>query len=287
MTDWFDESLYPEWGQRFRVSSRLVAIESQFQKIEIFETPSHGCVLVLDGAVQVTERDEFVYQEMIAHVPLIAHGNPQRVLIVGAGDGGVLRRVLSHRSVVQAVMVEIDADVVRLAREFLPSIGGAAWFDERADVRIEDGIAFMANCPTGSFDIILIDSTDPIGVGEGLFTSGFYADCGRVLSTAGILVTQGGVPFMQPGELQLAHRRRREAFPYNSAYVVAVPTYVGGLMALGISCKAPAMPVLGLQEIHQRAARAGIAGTTSYWSPEIHLGAFALPPYIERLILSS
>ncbi len=137
---WVDETLYPGWCQRFRVVREIAHARSAMQDIVIVETETHGRVLLLDGAVQITEADEFVYQEMIVHVPLLVHGDARRVLIIGAGDGGVLRRVLQHRQVESAVMVEIDGEVIRLAREFLPAIGGLAWDDTRATVIVGDGI---------------------------------------------------------------------------------------------------------------------------------------------------
>ena len=276
---WIEESLYPGWGQRFRVLRELAREQSPFQEIIIFESESHGRVMLLDGAVQITEADEFVYQEMITHVPLLQHGAAERVLIIGAGDGGVLRRVLQHSTVKQAVMVEIDGDVVRLVRAYLPGIAGDAWDDPRANLIIGDGIAYVADAPDGAFDVIIVDSTDPAGPGEGLFTAAFYRDCARILSPRGLVVNQCGVPFMQADELRDTSRRRAAAFAHVSAYVAAVPTYVGGFMTLGIAAKLP-LERVAVAEIEVRAARAGILGTTRYWSPPMHNAAFELPPYI-------
>jgi len=284
MDRWLNETLYPDWGQRFRVVRELARVRSDHQDIQVIETASHGRVLVLDGAVQITEADEFVYQEMLAHVPLLAHGAARRVLIIGAGDGGVLRRVLQHGTVEQAVMVEIDGEVIRLSREHLPGIGGGAWTDPRARVIVGDGIAHVAEAAPGSCDVIIVDSTDPVGVGEALFTDAFYADCARVLSSAGLVVNQCGVPFMQPEELRDTSLRRARAFPHVSAYVAAVPTYVGGLMTLGIAAKAPGLDRVPTEVIRSRAAAAGILGQTRYWTPDIHAGAFNLPPYIAELL---
>ncbi len=281
---WFNEALYPEWGQRFQVTRMLAQVNSGYQKIEIFESAGHGRVLALDGAIQITEADEFVYQEMLAHVPLLAHGAARRVLIIGAGDGGVLRRVLQHCTVEQAVMVEIDGEVIRLSREFLPGIGGNAWADPRAQVIVGDGIAYAANAAPGSFDVIIVDSTDPAGVGEALFTDAFYADCARILTPDGLVVNQCGVPFMQPDELRETSCRRARAFPHVSAYVAAVPTYVGGFMTLGIAGKAPGIGQVPVETIRARAADAGILGSTRYWTPEVHAAAFQLPPYIAELL---
>jgi len=285
MTDaWFNEMLYPGWGQRFQVTQMLAQVTSAYQKITVFATATHGRVLALDGAIQITEADEFVYQEMLAHVPLLAHGAARRVLIIGAGDGGVLRRVLQHRTVEQAVMVEIDGEVIRLSKQFLPGIGGDAWADPRAQVIVGDGIAYVAEAAAGSFDVIIVDSTDPAGVGEVLFTDSFYADCARVLAPGGLVVNQCGVPFMQPDELRDTSRRRARAFPHVSAYVVAVPTYVGGLMTLGIAAKSPGAGEVSIETIRARADTAGILGGTRYWSPAVHIAAFQLPPYIAELL---
>src|SRR5260221_111258 len=148
---WINETLYPDWGQRFRVKRELARVQSDFQDIAVFESFSHGRVMLLDGVVQITEADEFVYQEMIVHVPLLAHGAASNVLIIGAGDGGVLRRVLQHRNVTRAVMVEIDGEVIRLSKEFLPDIGGTAWADRRAEVIVGDGIDYVRRAPDAGF----------------------------------------------------------------------------------------------------------------------------------------
>ncbi|MBK1661984.1 polyamine aminopropyltransferase [Paracraurococcus ruber] len=281
MTDsWVNETLYAAWGQRFRVVRELARVKSDFQDIMVFESGTHGRVMLLDGVVQITEADEFVYQEMLAHVPLLAHGAAKRVLIIGAGDGGVLRRVLQHRGVERAVMVEIDGEVIRLAKEHLPGIAGDAWTDPRAEVIVGDGIDYVKQAPAASFDVVIVDSTDPIGVGEVLFTDAFYANCARLLTGRGLVVNQCGVPFMQADELRETSVRRGRAFPDVWAYVAAVPTYVGGFMTLGWAAKDATLRAVPVEEIRRRAEAAGILGATRYWTPEIHLGAFQLPPYI-------
>jgi spermidine synthase len=279
---WLNETLYPDWGQRFLVKRELARVQSDFQDIVIFESFSHGRVMVLDGCIQITERDEFVYQEMLAHVPLLAHGAARNVLIIGAGDGGVLRRVLQHSTVNRTVMVEIDGEVIRLSKQHLPMIAGGAWNDPRADVIVGDGIDYVTNAPDGSFDVIIVDSTDPIGVGEVLFTDSFYESCARVLTTRGLVVNQCGVPFMQADELRDTSLRRKRFLPHVSAYVAAVPTYVGGFMTLGIAAKTADIGQQSVAEIRARAEAAGVLGTTEYWTPEIHVGSFDLPPYIAR-----
>ena len=277
---WLNETLYPGWGQRFRIVRELARVQSAFQDIVIFESESHGRVMVLDGIIQITEGDEFVYQEMLAHVPLIAHGAAKRVLIIGAGDGGVLRRVLEHEGVEKAVMAEIDGEVIRLAKEFLPKIAGDAWSNPRGEVIVGDGIDYVRRAPDASFDVIIVDSTDPIGVGEVLFTDEFYENSARILSAGGLIVNQCGVPFMQADELRDTSLRRRQFFPHVGAYIAAVPTYVGGYMTLGWASKQPGIASVDVATIGTRAKAAGILGTTRYWTPEIHAAAFHLPPYI-------
>jgi spermidine synthase len=279
---WVNETLYSEWGQRFLVRRELARVQSAFQDIMIFESHTHGRVMLLDGVVQITEGDEFVYQEMLTHVPLLAHGACARVLIIGAGDGGVLRRVMQHRGVQRAVMVEIDGEVIRLAREFMPAIGGDAWNDPRAEVIVGDGIDYVKRAPDTAFDAIIVDSTDPIGVGEVLFTDDFYANAARILTGGGLIVNQCGVPFMQADELRETSARRARFFPFVSAYVAAVPTYVGGFMTLGFAAKRAGLDRVPAAMLLERAAAAGILGTTQYWTPEVHAAAFHLPPYIAK-----
>jgi len=283
MTDtWFNETLYPDWGQRFKFVRQLARVQSPFQDIAVFETDSHGRVLTLDGVVQITERDEFVYQEMLAHVPLLAHGNARNVLIIGAGDGGVLKRVLMHKNVERAVMAEIDGEVIRLSKEFLPGIGGDAWNDPRADVIVGDGIDYVKKAPDASFDVIIVDSTDPIGVGEVLFTDEFYQNAARILTPQGLIVNQCGVPFMQADELHETSLRRKQFFPHVTAYIAAVPTYVGGYMTLGWAGKDASLTQHPVEVIAARAEAAGIAGKSGYWSPHVHVASFWLPPYIGK-----
>jgi spermidine synthase len=179
-------------------------------------------------------------------------------------------------------MVEIDGAVIRLAREHMRAIGGNAWDDPRGNIVVGDGIDHVATAADGAYDVIIVDSTDPIGVGEVLFTDDFYRHCARVLTDRGIVVNQCGVPFMQADELRETSARRARFFPHVTAYVAAVPTYVGGFMTLGWSGKDEAATRLPADTIRTRAEAAGILGTTRYWTPEIHAGAFCLPPYIAQ-----
>lgn len=280
---WFAETLHRTrhgFAQTFEVSREIVREKSHYQELVILETPGFGRVLVLDGVVQATERDEFVYHEMLTHVPLVAHGNARRVLIIGGGDGGVLREVM-HHPVDHAVMVEIDGLVVDRCREFMPSLSDGAFEDPRAELLIDDGIAYVARA-SGPFDVIIVDSTDPIGPGEVLFTDEFYEHCGRLLGSNGILVTQGGVPFFQGAELTSSHHRLKPHFADVSSYVIAVPTYVGGLMALGWASNDGTLRQHDVPALVERYAAAGLG--TRYYTPAVHAAAFALPPYVSRLM---
>ncbi len=281
---WVNETLYAAWGQRFRVRRELARVRSAFQDIMVFESETHGRVMLLDGVVQITEADEFVYQEMMAHVPLLNHGAAERVLVIGGGDGGILRHVLQHRNVQRAVLVEIDEQVIALSKAHLPGIGGDAWTDPRAEVVVGDAIHYVFEAPANSFDAVIVDSTDPIGVGEALFTGEFYANCARLLTGRGLVVNQSGVPFMQAEELRETSLRRARAFADVHAYLAAVPTYVGGFMALGWAAKDRSLRAVPVEEIRRLAAEAGVLGATRYWTPEIHVGAFNLPPYVAECL---
>jgi spermidine synthase len=184
----------------------------------------------------------------------------------------------------RAVLVEIDEQVIALSKAHFPGIGGDAWTDPRAEVVVGDAIHYVFEAPAASFDAVIVDSTDPAGVGEVLFTEDFYRECARVLSDGGVVVNQGGVPFMQGEELRLSSARRAAFFADTHAYAVAVPTYVGGLMAIGWAAKDPECRAVTAAEVERRAAEAGVLGTTRYWTPEIHVGAFSLPPYIAECL---
>lgn len=279
--NWFEETLYDHWRQSFRVTREITRIKGPMQDIALFETPGFGRVLTLDGVIQVTTGDEFIYHEMLAHVPVYAHGAVRSVCVVGGGDGGMLRELLKHRSVERAVLVEIDAAVIDFCHQHLPSVSDGAFDDPRTAIVIADGIEYMAHCQE-KFDLIVIDSTDPIGPGGVLFTEPFYKDCARCLTTDGIVVNQNGVPFLQGEEIADTWKRRRPHYADVSYYLAAVPTYVGGFMALGWASASARARTESSETIHARFAAAPVA--TRYYTPDIHKASFALPPYIQEYI---
>ena len=277
---WFEEAIHAHATQKLEITQVLYSSDTELQKIVIFENPTFGRVMTLDGVVQVTEGDEFIYHEMMAHVPILAHGSVRDVLIVGGGDGGLLEEVLKH-PVERATMVEIDRGVVDLARRYLPSVCKGAFDDPRAELVIADGARHVAETDA-RYDVVLIDSTDPIGPGEVLFQREFYAGCKRCLKPGGILVTQNGVAFVQGEELTSSWRHFNALFADPAAYAVAVPTYIWGFMALGWASDDPEHRRRPLATIEERYAAAGL--DTRYYNPGIHLGAFALPTYMKELM---
>jgi len=277
----FEELLHKGYAQSFEVTKVLFHEKTEHQDLVIFETPTFGRVMALDDIVQVTTRDEYVYHEMMTHVPLLARGDTADVLIIGGGDGGILREVLRHKTVQHATMVELDRSVVDLSVKHLPEISAGAFDDPRAELIITDGVKFVAETDQ-RFDVIIVDSTDPIGPGEVLFTESFYAACHRCLKNGGVLVTQNGVPFFQGDEVTNTYRRMGKSFADNGFYTAVVPTYIGGFMTLGWGTDDAALRDVDLEILHTRFADANIK--TRYYTPDLHKAAFALPQFILDLM---
>lgn len=277
MSEWFDETLHSGYHQGFRVKEVLFESKTEHQHLVIFESVDFGRVMALDGVIQTTERDEFVYHEMLAHVPLFAHGAAKDVLIIGGGDGGLLREVLRHPEVERAVQVEIDQAVIDMCVEYLPRHSNGAYENPKAEIVIGDGIDYVRNCDR-QFDVILSDSTDPIGPGEVLFTSPFYEGIKRCLKPGGVFAAQNGVAFMQPDEVSTTHKRLLPLFDDCHFYAAAVPTYVGGIMTFAWASDNAALRSVPAETIAQRVKDSGIK--TRYYTPALHSGSFALPQYI-------
>lgn len=278
--EWFAETLYPDIQQRFSIERILFRAQSDLQDLVIFENAEFGRMLALDGIVQTSERDEFCYHEMLAHVPIVAHGAARDVLIIGGGDGGALREVLKHPTVDRATMVEIDQNVIDTCREHLPSLSDGAFDDPRADIVIADGTRFVKETDR-RFNVIIIDSTDPIGPAIPLFSDEFYADCRNILTDDGIVICQSGVSFEQPDEGRDTYRRLNALFDDAALYLTHVPTYGFGYMTLGWGAKTSRARLTPMAEIETRIAAADLS--TRYYNAGIHQACFQLPGYIAEL----
>ncbi len=281
MPDWFDETDAEDLIIRFATEGIAARERTAFQDLVIFDTPRFGRALALDGIVQLTESDEFYYHEMIAHVPLLAHGRARRVLVIGGGDGGAIREVLRHE-VDEVVMVELDPHVVEACREHLPAVNAGAFEDPRLELRFEDGVAYVAQCDR-QFDVILVDSTDPVpGPGEVLFGEPFYRDCKRILAPGGIVVSQLGVPFLYPEAVRGARRRLARCFADVTFYIVAVPVFAGGYMAFGWASDDRGLRDLPAETLASRLKASGIE--TRFYTPAFHRASFVLPRPIAELL---
>jgi spermidine synthase len=273
MQDSFAEVARSGFEQRIEVRARLWAGRSPYQRIEVIDTVPFGRALILDDALQTTEADEFCYHEMLVHVPLLAHPSPRRVLIVGGGDGGGMRHVLMHEGVERAVQVELDELVVRVSREWLWSISRGALDWPRAELVIGDGLAYLRGADE-RFDVILVDSTDPVGPAEGLISEEFFRLASAALAPDGILAIQTGSPLFMRDELRLAAERIAGVFPIAATYLGHVPSYPGVLWSYTVGSKQhrPNRPI--------RSAPEGL----NYYTSELHRAAFALPAYVQSLL---
>lgn len=277
----YQETLYAGYGQRFRIDRLLHEVRTEHQHLVIFENERMGRVMALDGIIQTTEADEFIYHEMLTHVPLFAHGQAKRVLIIGGGDGGILREVARHPEVEHITMVEIDATVVDMCKTFLPKHSNGAFDDPRLTLIIDDGMHFVSTTQQ-QFDVIISDSTDPVGPGEVLFSESFYQACQRILSSGGMMVAQNGTPFMQLEEVCNTAQRMKGLFADWHFYQAAVPTYIGGIMTFAWGAKELHSRRCSVEHIRQRVQASGL--TARYYTPELHVGAFALPQYVLEAI---
>src|SRR5271163_937730 len=271
---WIAETLFDDLGFRmnYRVDKVLYEAHTEHQHLVLFEQSFFGKMLMLDGAVQITKRDEFIYQEMMAHVPLFGHGNAREVLIVGGGDCGIAEEVLKHKTVRRLTQVEIDPAVVEFAKKHFPEFAKPVFADQRFASVIDDGMKYVAKCAatTGRrFDVIIVDSTDPQGPGKVLFSRKFYAACKRCMNKGGVLVTQNGVPIFQPGELVSSVSKFRRLFADGTCYIAAVPTYIGGHMAMGWATDDKGLRQIPVKTLAARYRRAG-SFSTRYWTPAVH-----------------
>jgi len=276
---WFTENHSKEAKFSIKVEKQLYSGKSDFQRIDVFETNEFGKFFTLDGLVMITEKDEFIYHDMIVHVPMATNPGIKKVLVIGAGDGGTVRELVRYKSIEKIDMVEIDKLVVDVCREYFPN-STSGLDDDRVTLYFEDGLKFVSE-KRNEYDLIIVDSTDPIGPGEGLFTSVFYENCYKALTKEGILVNQHESPFYEDYQkaMQRAHKRIHEFFPISKVYQVHIPTYASGHWLFGFASKS-IDPVLDLDEDNWNA----LGLETGYYNTEIHKASFALPNYVKKLL---
>lgn len=276
---WFTERHTPSVKFSIKVDRQLYTAQSEFQRIDVFDSKEFGRFLTLDGYMMLTEKDEFIYHEMIVHVPMAVHPNARRVLIIGAGDGGVVRELTRYHQIEHIDLVEIDELVVEVCKKYLPQTA-CRLDDERVHIYYEDGLKFIRS-KENEYDLIIVDSTDPFGPGEGLFTKEFYGNCYKALKEDGIMVNQHESPFYDEdaAAMQRAHKRIVESFAISKVYQAHIPTYPSGHWLFGFASK-KYHPVKDLN-----AAVWNLLGIhTQYYNTRLHAGAFALPSYVEGLL---
>lgn len=283
MNLWFTEDIpiVPGSRQQLQIKRTIHSEKSDFQEIDILETANYGRMLVLDGIVMTTEFDEFVYHEMISHVALFAHPAPRKVLVIGGGDGGVIREVLRHPTIEEAHLCEIDQRVVEVCREHIPSIAGALG-DPRVKLIYKDGVEWVKN-HVGEYDVIMVDSTDPVGLAEGLFQYPFYEACAGALSDDGILINQAENHMIHTDIIMNLMEYGKRLFPVYKYYFSTVPTYPHGLIGFTFFSK-KFDNLERFQEKMEKKAEFGFIDELRYWTPELQNAAFHLPAFVKRKI---
>ena len=261
---WFDEMHTPNMRLGFRIKMELEHMKSEFQDIHVFDTYDYGKLLVIDGTVQLTERDEFVYHEMISHPPLLTHPDPKRILIIGGGDGGTAREVLKH-GVEDVHVVDIDKAVVDISRRYFPEVS-SSYEDPRVKLHIEDGVEYVKR--EGNFDIIIVDSTDPVGKAVGLFEEDFYRNVKNALNPGGVVVQQSGTPIYHMEEVCGVLKNMRKFFTHAALYLAFIPTYPSGMWAFTMGSDEPLR------------IRRGLNFETRYFSEELYLSP--LPEFVKK-----
>lgn len=271
---WIYESHTPGYEVRWRITGILHQEVTPYQKLDVVETSEFGKALILDGALQISEKDEFIYHEMIAHVPMLSHPQPNRVLIVGGGDGGTLREVARHPELQSVDMVEIDERVIEVSKRFFPQVA-SAFTDERLNLYIADGIEF-ARGKHGPYDIIIVDSSDPVGPAEPLFTTDFYQDLFNLLDEDGMLVVQSESPLFFADYFKNVYNNLRSVFPLVQVYTAYIPTYVSGPWSFTVGSKK--------HRADSVAEGRSIPSPMKYYNRNIHKASFALPEFIQQML---
>lgn len=271
---WFTEKQTPNLGLSCKITRTLHEEQTEYQQMAVVDTLQYGKMLVLDGMVMTTEVDEFVYHEMISHVALNTHPNPEKVLVVGGGDGGAIREIIKHPNVNEAVLGEIDRRVIEVSQQYLPSIAGALT-DPRVTLAVGDGVEHVRQ-HKGKYDVILIDSTEPIGPAVGLFSREFYQDVYEALTPDGIMVAQSESPFVNQDVIQMIHRNLSGVFSIKHLYLANIPTYPSGLWSFTIASKKYDPLQVDASKIRPM--------TTKYYNSEVHFGCFKLPEFVKGLV---
>ena len=276
---WYTEEHSEHVRFSIKVDKQLCSKQSRFQRIDVFESPEFGRFFTLDGLMMLTEKDEFIYHEMIVHVPMATNPSIKRVLVIGAGDGGTVRELTRYSTIEQIDMVEIDEEVVNVCRELLPQTA-CKLDDPRVSLRFEDGLKFVRS-KENEYDLVIVDSTDPFGPGEGLFTREFYGNCFKALTQNGILVNQHETPYYSAyaKSMKRAHKRIKEFFPVCRVYQAHIPTYPSGHWLFGFASK-KFDPIRDLDADKWNA----LGLKTRYYNTDIHTGSFAVPTYVKELL---
>ena len=276
---WYTEEHSPNVRFSIKVQQQLYSAQSPFQRIDILQAEEFGRFLTLDGLMMLTEKDEFIYHDMITHVPMATNPQIKKVLVIGAGDGGTVRELTRYQTIEQIDMVEIDEMVVEACRKYLPQTAGKL-ADPRVNLFFEDGLKFVRT-KENAYDLIIVDSTDPFGPGEGLFTKEFYGNCYKALTPDGILVNQHENPYYEEyaHSMHRAHQRIIDFFPVCRVYQAHIPTYPSGHWLFGFASK-KYDPVKDLDS----AAWNKLGLKTKYYNTELHKGCFALPNYVKELL---
>lgn len=271
---WFTEKQTPELAISCSVKSTVFREKTKYQDLAVFDTYQYGRLLALDGVIMTTEADEFFYHEMITHVAMNTHPRPEQVLVIGGGDGGSVREVLKHPTVKRVVLAEIDEGVINASRQYLPTIS-AGLSDPRVRIEITDGIVYVREHPN-EFDVIIVDSTDPVGPAVGLFAHEFYQGVSRALRTDGIMVAQTESPVVNKEMIKKIWGNLKGVFPVTRMYLGIVPTYPTGLWSYTLGSKGP--DPLAVQ------AEKFVPLETQYYTPDLHRSAFILPPFVQELL---
>ncbi len=279
----YDEYWEARTGITFGIERVLMSEQSDFQHVQVFETDAFGRLLTLDGLVMLTDRDEFVYHEMITHPALCLLDQPARALVIGGGDGGTVREILRHPSFEHVDLVEIDGMVIDACRKFFPDIS-CGLDDPRVSIHVTDGIEFVRQAQAGTYDLVTVDSTDPVGFAEGLFGETFYRDCERILSEQGILVAQTESPFDRwfQDSIRQAHALLGSIFPTVEMYLAHIPTYPTGTWSFSMGSKR-VHPVRDFDSAGAAVKIASFGEDLRYYNPDVHVAAFALPNFVRRL----